>query len=222
MSQICATLFWVRNRLYTLSHKVSIFGNFNLFTDLQIYAGPPKAPIIPFMENLSLQVYPSPILKKKMPEVEEISSSLEAPVRQMFDIMYANNGIGLAANQAGWNVRVVVMNLSGDPERPDEELVLINPEVMEKSKKTYMDEEGCLSFPEVKAQVQRHEEVTFKALDLDGRELVYHADELFARCIQHELDHLNGVTFVERLLPGQRAKVAGRIKELEAAWSPSS
>ena len=86
------------------------------------------------------------------------------------------------------------------------------------SKETYMDEEGCLSFPEVKAQVERKERVTFKAKDLLGREMVYHADELFARCIQHELDHLNGVIFIERLTPSQRAEVSERLKELEAQF----
>lgn len=174
------------------------------------------------MKNLSLQVYPSPILSKKTPEIEEISEDIATYVKQMFEIMYANKGIGLAANQAGWAARVITMNLSGNPEEKDEELVLINPEIVKWGKKTYIDEEGCLSFPQVKAQVERKESLTVKAFDLEGREMVYQAEELFARCVQHELDHLNGITFIERLTPAQRATVSEKIKLLEENYKPES
>jgi len=167
------------------------------------------------MKKLTLQVYPQPILKEKMPEIEEINDDLVTHINQMFEIMYANKGIGLAANQAGWKARVVIMNLSGNRENEDEELVLINPEIIQWDKETYLDEEGCLSFPGVKAEVERKKTLTFKAIDLQGREMIYSADELFARCIQHEMDHLNGITFVEKLTPLQRAQVGDQLKILE-------
>jgi peptide deformylase len=167
------------------------------------------------MESLLLQLYPSPILKQKMPEIKDFDEDTADRVDQMFDIMYANKGIGLAANQANWQGRVIIMNLSGDPEKEDEEMVFINPEIIQVSKSTFMDEEGCLSFPEVKAEVERKEVLSFKASDLEGREMVYQADELFARCLQHEMDHLNGITFIERLTPPQRAEIGEKIKELE-------
>lgn len=169
-------------------------------------------------EPLRLHVYPDPILSRRQPEVKKVDAQLRRQVRSMFDLMYASKGIGLAANQAGLPLKLMIMNLTGDPEKREEEMVFINPRITKTSKEMVEEEEGCLSFPEVRVMVQRHQHVSLKATGLEGEELFFdEVDDLFSRCIQHEMDHLSGVTFVERLSPEQRALIADKLKAMEEA-----
>ena len=125
--------------------------------------------------------------------VKEVNAEIQRIVDDMFDTMYAEEGIGPAATQVDIHKRIIVIDVS---ENRDERLVLINPELLEKSGETGI-EEGCLSIPDYYAEVERPARVTVKHLDRDGKEQVVEADGLLATCLQHEIDHLNGVLFID-------------------------
>jgi peptide deformylase len=163
---------------------------------------------------LRIVPFPHPALRYKSRPVERIDDALRAQVRAMFELMYAARGIGLAANQVGLPYRVFVLNLTADPEQKDEELVFINPEIV-KRHASIEDEEGCLSFPGVYAPVQRAKKIKVQAFDLDGKDVSLDAEDLLSRAIQHELDHLDGVLFIDRLAPESRKAVAAKIKAVE-------
>jgi peptide deformylase len=140
-------------------------------------------------------------------------------VRQMFDLMYEQNGIGLAANQVDLPYRMFVMNVRADPAAKDEEYVFINP-VITHRKGAAEDREGCLSFPEIFAPVKRSEKIVVRAYSLDGQEVSYELDGLYARVVQHESDHLDGVLFIDRLsaanLMGVKEELAALEREFQA------
>ena len=129
----------------------------------------------------------------------------------MFDLMYEANGIGLAANQVGLPLRLFVINLAG--KRGDgEELVFLNP-VVSRPKGTSSAEEGCLSLPGVYGEVVRPKQVTVDAYDLQGRQFQGEIDGLLARCVQHELDHLDGVLFIDRLTESGKQAIVPELEE---------
>jgi peptide deformylase len=144
-----------------------------------------------------LITYPEKILSQKAVPVETIDNSIRKLVRDMTEIMYENRGIGLAAPQVGESVRVIIVDLSG-PEKRENLMVLVNPEITEKQGECD-SEEGCLSVPAYKSSVKRAEKVKVRAMDLEGGEVILDADELFATCLQHEIDHLNGILFIDRI-----------------------
>jgi len=164
--------------------------------------------------SFELRLYPDPILKRRGAPISTIDESVRARVREMFHIMYEHRGIGLAAPQVGWSARVFVINLAVDPEDSDGEMVFINPEV-EGPAGSESEEEGCLSFPDLRMPITRPESVRCAATDLDGSRFEIETDGLLARCIQHEVDHLDGILFVDRA--GFAAKVAANkvLKTLE-------
>ena len=127
---------------------------------------------------------------------------------------FEDSGIGLAANQVDLPYRLFVMNLQSDPDAKDEEHVFINP-VISKRQGMGEAEEGCLSLPEICADVKRPEKIVLSAYGLDGRELHCELDGLFARAVQHEADHLDGVLFIDRLSPGGQLAVKEAVSELE-------
>lgn len=127
---------------------------------------------------------------------------------------FEDSGIGLAANQVDLPYRLFVMNLQSDPDAKDEEHVFINP-VISKRQGMGEAEEGCLSLPEIYADVKRPEKIVLSAYGLDGRELHCELDGLFARAVQHEADHLDGVLFIDRLSPGGQLAVKEAVSELE-------
>ena len=137
------------------------------------------------------------ILRKKSREVEKVDEKIKELVKDMIETMYKNNGVGLAAPQVGILKRVVVIDLY-DNNGP---IVLINPEII-KEKGEQEVEEGCLSFPNQFAKIIRPAEVTVKALDEDGKEIKIKAKELLAQAISHEVDHLEGILFVDKIIPG--------------------
>ena len=154
---------------------------------------------------------------QSLPEGGVEHNTLDALIDDMFATMYAAPGVGLAANQVGLPYRFFILNLTADREQPDRELVLINPEIT-KRHATIEDEEGCLSFPGIYAPVQRSRKIKVQAFDLAGNDVTIDADDLFSRAIQHELDHLDGVLFIDRLNAAARKGVDAKVKEVEAGF----
>jgi peptide deformylase len=133
----------------------------------------------------------------------------------MFDCMYANNGIGLAANQVALPYRLFVTNVTGDPAVTEAERVYVNPEILRR-KGSAEGEEGCLSLPQLYGQVRRSEKILVDAFDLDGQEFELDADELEARVIQHENDHIDGVLFIDRMTDAARRELESRLADFES------
>lgn len=166
---------------------------------------------------MEIVLYPHPALRWKSRPVKEIDASLRKIVAEMFDLMYAHKGIGLAANQVALPYRLFVLNLTGESEQKDEEVVFVNPEIL-KRKGTTEGEEGCLSFPGLYAPVKRAAEVVVEAFDLEGRVFEYELDELAARAVQHEVDHLDGVLFIDRLADAVRREHQPAITDFETQF----
>ena len=154
-------------------------------------------------KGLSIIQYPHPTLRHMSKPLRRVDAELHSAVREMFDLMYEANGVGLAANQVDLPYRFFVMNLEADPKAADQELVFLNP-VLTGRKGTIEGEEGCLSLPGLYAQVKRTERIVLNAFTLNGEEITLDLDGLAARAVQHEIDHLDGVLFIDRLsLTGQ-------------------
>lgn len=156
------------------------------------------------MALLPILRYPDPRLQKKAAPVSIVDASIRKLVADMAETMYAAPGIGLAATQVDRHIRLIIIDVT---ENKSKLQVFINPEIINKSGDCE-SEEGCLSVPGIYESVTRAEEVTVKALDLDGQAFELTADGLLAVCIQHEIDHLNGKVFVNYLsrLKQQRIK----------------
>ncbi len=141
---------------------------------------------------------PDPILRKKCEALETVDADTKKLMDDMLETMYAAPGIGLAAIQVGILKRLVVIDISKAEEKK-KPIFLINPEILHRSKKTSVYEEGCLSLPGQFAEIERPSECTVKYIDYDGKEKELKAEGLLATCIQHEVDHLNGVLFIDYL-----------------------
>jgi peptide deformylase len=158
--------------------------------------------------------YPHPVLRHKSKPLRRVDAELRRIVERMMELMYADRGIGLAANQVGLPYRFFVMNVSSDAADKDGELVMINPVISKRSGMAEA-EEGCLSLPEIYGQVKRPEKVTIAAYNMAGEEMEYEFGGLFARAVQHETDHLDGVLFVDRLSDSGRLSVKEALADLE-------
>lgn len=157
--------------------------------------------------------YPHPTLRHKSKPIKRVDAELRKIVAEMFDLMYEQKGIGLAANQVDLPYQLFILNLENDPAKAPE-YVFINPEISRRSG-TAEAEEGCLSFPELYAPVKRSAKVTISAYDLSGQEVNYQVDGLFARAVQHEYDHLQGILFIDRLSPTALMKIQPSLDDLE-------
>jgi peptide deformylase len=166
---------------------------------------------------LRIVPYPHPALRYESRPVIQIDDKLRATVREMFDLMYASNGIGLAANQVGIPLRFFVLNLTADAAQPEQERVFINPEIV-KRHSSEENEEGCLSFPGLYGKVRRARKIKLHAYDLGGNPIEIDADELLGRAIQHETDHLDGKLFIDYLGPIARTSANTKVKEIEAGY----
>jgi peptide deformylase len=142
----------------------------------------------------SLRYEGDEILKKNSRKIEVIDDRIKQLAEDMFDTMHKFDGLGLAGVQVGVLKRIIVIDVS--------KFCLINPEIVETSKETVELEEGCLSYPNQFGKVVRFAKVKVKALDLDGKNVTLEAEGLLAQALQHEIDHLNGQTFKEKILPG--------------------
>ena len=162
------------------------------------------------MSILTVLRFPDERLRTKAQSVAEVTEETQTIINNMIETMYAEKGIGLAATQVNIHQRIVVIDVSEDANQP---IVLVNPEIIAKSDDIFVNEEGCLSVPGQYAKVDRHTEVTVKALDKNGKEFTLEAQELLAICIQHELDHLNGVLFIDYLSPLKRQRIKTKLEK---------
>ncbi len=151
-------------------------------------------------------------LREDSRDVSEINDEIRILVKDMFETMYKSNGVGLAAPQVGVNLRVFIIDVGNQP------LVFINPRIVKSSGKECA-EEGCLSFPGLREKVERAQRVTARATDLEGGEFEVQAEGLMARAIQHELDHLDGVLFVDRISKARRLQIKRELELLAAGGS---
>ena len=157
--------------------------------------------------------YPDPILMKKGEPVTEFTAELAQFVEEMFDSMYAAEGIGLAAPQISISKQITVIDVSFK-EKLEDKLVLINPEVIDRRGKQ-VEEEGCLSLPEIHEKVQRDAWVKVRAQNVKGEFFEVEGTELLARAMLHEIDHLHGILFIDRLSRLKRELILRRIKKLQ-------
>jgi peptide deformylase len=167
---------------------------------------------------LTIRKYPDPVLSQPGEPVTEFNDELRKFVADMFETTYASQGIGLAAQQVGVAKRVTVIDLSMGKD-PKEKLVLINPEIISSEGKLY-EEEGCLSFPDIREKVVRAAKVRIRAQDEYGKWFEMDGEDLLSRCFQHEIDHLNGVLFLFRMSALKRNINLRRIRKMqqEGQW----
>ena len=156
--------------------------------------------------------YPDPVLKRKSAPVTVINDTIRELVRDMAETMYDAQGVGLAAPQIGISQRVIVIDVSQKDERP-ELLACINPVIIHCEGESF-EEEGCLSVPKYAANVHRHARVVARALNLDGEEVTFNADGLLAIAFQHEIDHLDGILFVDHLSPLKKEMFRKRYRRM--------
>ena len=170
------------------------------------------------MSQRKIVIEPDPILRKKSEMLEKVDDELRALLDDMLETMYDAPGIGLAAVQIGILKRLIVLDISKDKEKKNP-LFLINPEIISLSKKTSVYEEGCLSLPGHFAEIERPAECQVKYIDYFGKEKEIKATGLLSTCIQHELDHLNGVLFIDYLSKLKRDMIVKKLvkqkKELD-------
>ncbi|MEN7973001.1 MAG: peptide deformylase [Verrucomicrobiota bacterium] len=174
--------------------------------------------------SLLICTYGNPVLRKKAGKVEEIDGDIHELVKDMLETMYAERGVGLAAEQIGRTERIFVVDIpaesdlgeDGRRENPEVEmpLVFINPKITGHGEDVQVGQEGCLSFPDIFANVERWYEVDAEYIDLEGHPKTVHAKGLLARAIQHELDHLDGILLVDRMSHVKKVALGGKLKRL--------
>ena len=160
-------------------------------------------------------IHPDPRLKKRCDPVTEVTKELRAAADDMLETMYDAPGIGLAGPQIGLMSRILVMDCVKDPEAAPRPMVLLNPEVTWSSEAKNVYEEGCLSIPEQYVDVTRPAEVKVRWMDLKGVAQEEHFTGLWATCVQHEIDHLNGKLFIDYLTPLKRQLITRRMTKLK-------
>ena len=163
------------------------------------------------MAILPVLRFPDEKLRTKALPVTEVNHEIRTIISNMFDTMYAENGVGLAATQVDIHQRIVVIDVSENKEHP---YVLINPEIIRKSDDTLINEEGCLSVPEVYDSVERPNKLRIEALDENGEKIDEEVEGLLAVCIQHEMDHLNGVIFVDYLSRLKQTRARDKVRKV--------
>src|SRR5260370_39537621 len=177
--------------------------------------------------RLSILQYGDPILRAKGKHIEKIDNRIRELAQNMIETMHAANGVGLAAPQVGESLQLTVLDVSQVEDRPSTmklngentdpqsamPLVLINPEINLGSE-IEMGTEGCLSFPEITGEIERAKSVTLRAQNLDGEAIEIEATGFLARAIQHEVDHLNGILFIDRMSSAAKISLSSKIKRL--------
>jgi peptide deformylase len=171
------------------------------------------------VEGTDLRVlkYPHPALRADNVEVTEDelkSGEIGKIAKEMFLVMYATQGVGLAAPQVGINKRLMVYNQSGDKKKWLDEVIMVNPKIVEYSESVDVEREGCLSFPGMNGEVQRSKWIKVEALNLKGKKIKKKFNGWEARIFQHEYDHLDGILYPDRLTEEGKEEVKGRLEEL--------
>lgn len=160
-------------------------------------------------------IHPDPRLKKVCPPVAAITEDVRVLARDMLDTMYDAPGVGLAAPQIGVLLRIITMDCTKDPEAAPQPMVLFNPVILSVSEETSTYEEGCLSIPDQYAEVDRPATVRVLWTDLDGAERQQEFEGLWATCVQHEIDHLDGKLFIDHIGPLKRQMITRRMQKLK-------
>lgn len=172
--------------------------------------------------TLRIIKYPNSVLRKKCEEVKEITKEIEVFVRNMVETMRESEGIGLAAPQVGELKRVIVVHPIRDrslkARAETNPQTFINPKIIRKSKEAEIDEEGCLSFPGLFLKIKRAKKVLVEALNQEGKKIQIKAEGLPARVFQHEIDHLDGILFIDRIFFRQKFKIRKKLKEIEEKY----
>ena len=174
------------------------------------------------MADLPVVVYNNPTLKKKSHDVEELNDEIREFIDDMFDTMYENEGIGLAAVQVDRLLNLFVLNIDQDPEKDIDgtEEVFINPKVLKNYGDLEESDEGCLSVPEIRAKVKRKSLVDVEYTDLNGdKKIEENISGLRGRAILHEMDHLNGMTFIDRLGATKKLFLKSQLKALDKEYN---
>ncbi|HOJ87059.1 MAG: peptide deformylase [Elusimicrobiales bacterium] len=163
--------------------------------------------------------YGEKILRKKTKKIvfSEIKSALPSILKDMYDTMLAANGVGLAANQIGLDMQLSIINFKDKEKNKNIELVIINPVIISSEGEVFEDE-GCLSFPGLFAKIKRYKKVTVRALNEKGLPIEINADGLLAKALQHEIDHLNGITFIDHLPFTSKLKLKPTLLKLKRQW----
>jgi peptide deformylase len=155
---------------------------------------------------LPISIYPEPVLKKKAGKIQDPKDpEIRELILDMLETLKKNDGLGLAAPQVGKSLQLCVISFEGKT------YILINPQLKSKSWKKSVAEEGCLSFPGLFIPVKRHQRVTVKALDRNGKEIIIKADGMLSRVLQHEVDHLEGIPFTKRKAKIKKSKSNNKI-----------
>ena len=158
--------------------------------------------------------YPDPVLRQRAKPLTEINKEVYLQVEEMMELMYQAQGIGLAAPQVGWTVRLFIIDVDGDLHG---EKVFINPVITEEVGELNK-EEGCLSFPGIMGKVVRAQRIKAQAYTLKGQKIEIEAEGLAARAWQHEIDHLNGCLFIDKMSPASRLAISHQLKEFERSY----
>ncbi len=173
---------------------------------------------------LDICQYGHPVLRQRGAAIKDITDATRQLATDMIETMYAANGVGLAAQQVGQALTLTVIDVSptdlpwsgqkADGSHLEMPLVLVNPQISSPTGEQ-LGEEGCLSIPEITADISRAEQVTVSATDLQGQQILFTCTGLLARAVQHELDHLDGILFTDRMDPATRASLAGKLKRMQ-------
>jgi len=156
------------------------------------------------MANMEIVIVPSDTLRRKAIKIKKIDKSINKLINNMTETLRGLNGVGLAAPQVGESIKLIIVESRGNKRKNGEEVpiipltILINPEIIKTSKEKSCEDEGCFSVPGIWGSVERPTKITLKALDRKGNQIKIRADGLFARALQHEIDHLNGVLFTDK------------------------
>ena len=167
---------------------------------------------------MRILLYPDPELRRAAEFVARIDNELRHVVRDMFALMYEARGVGLAATQVGLPLRLFIMNVTGEPE---DETVVLNPQLVEEEGEQ-VAEEGCLSLPGVAGNIRRPGAVQVRGYSLECDEVDYRFEDLGARVVSHELDHLDGRLIIDRMGPAARLDSQARLRELEESYGASA
>ncbi len=164
------------------------------------------------MSILKIYHYPEKVLRQKAAPVTEFTKELATFAENMAETMWDAPGVGLAAPQVGKSIRLIVVDVSEDREEKPQHMVLVNPEIIA-HEKMQTDEEGCLSLPELVSKVDRYQKITVRYQDLAGESFDLDAADRFAVVLQHEIDHLDGILFLDHLSPLKRSLYKKKVKK---------
>lgn len=167
---------------------------------------------------MKIVYYPHPSLRHAAKPLTRIDADVRKQAEQMLELMYAHKGLGLAAPQVSLPYRLLVMNFAGDPNQKDKECVAINPQLIEKKGGMIDASEGCLSFPDLYQKVRRAKTVVVRAYDLNGQRYEMTASDLPARLWQHEIDHLDGILYIDKMGPLGKIAARGMLKDFEQKY----